>query len=226
MRLFPVSSSAGSSSVSSPVKEEESNRTLLYLNVYDLTPINNYLYWFGLGIFHSGIEVHGLEYGFGAHDYPTSGIFEVEPRSCPGFIFRRSVLLGSINMSRSQFRSFIEHISGKYHGDSYHLIAKNCNHFTEEVSMRLIGKHIPGWVNRLARLGSFCNCLLPQSIQVTAVRHLPDHPAFSDIISESSGSFASDNSGEDDPDHHLLKSPNGDVAFLQEKPIRLAKELM
>uniref|UniRef100_A0A453CQ20 PPPDE domain-containing protein n=1 Tax=Aegilops tauschii subsp. strangulata TaxID=200361 RepID=A0A453CQ20_AEGTS len=26
------------------------------LNVYDLTPINDYLYWFGLGIFHSGIE--------------------------------------------------------------------------------------------------------------------------------------------------------------------------
>jgi hypothetical protein len=26
------------------------------LNVYDLTPMNNYLYWFGLGIFHSGIE--------------------------------------------------------------------------------------------------------------------------------------------------------------------------
>lgn len=33
-----------------------SRRTHLYLNVYDLTPINNYLYWFGLGIFHSGIE--------------------------------------------------------------------------------------------------------------------------------------------------------------------------
>jgi hypothetical protein len=29
------------------------------LNVYDLTPINNYLYWFGLGIFHSGIEGFG-----------------------------------------------------------------------------------------------------------------------------------------------------------------------
>ena len=27
--------------------------------------------------------------------------------------------------------------------------------------------------------GSFCNCILPESIQVTAVRHLPDHPAYS-----------------------------------------------
>lgn len=30
--------------------------THLYLNVYDITPVNNYLYCFGLGIFHSGIE--------------------------------------------------------------------------------------------------------------------------------------------------------------------------
>ena len=30
--------------------------------------------------------------------------------------------------------------------------------------------------------GSFCNCLLPESIQITAVRHLPDHPMFSGKI--------------------------------------------
>lgn len=28
----------------------------VYLNVYDLTPMNGYVYWAGLGIFHSGIE--------------------------------------------------------------------------------------------------------------------------------------------------------------------------
>ena len=28
----------------------------VYLNVYDLTPVNGYVYWAGLGIFHSGIE--------------------------------------------------------------------------------------------------------------------------------------------------------------------------
>ena len=30
--------------------------TQVVLNVYDLTPANNYSYWFGFGIFHSGIE--------------------------------------------------------------------------------------------------------------------------------------------------------------------------
>lgn len=30
--------------------------------------------------------------------------------------------------------------------------------------------------------GSFCNCLLPESIQISAVRHLPDHPAYSGMF--------------------------------------------
>ncbi|XP_012070052.1 deSI-like protein At4g17486 isoform X2 [Jatropha curcas] len=228
MRLFPLNSSSSSSSGSD--KERgigASNRAMLYLNVYDLTPVNNYLYWFGLGIFHSGIEVHGMEFGFGAHEYSSSGVFEVEPKSCPGFIFRRSVLLGSINLSRSEVRSFMEHLSAKYHGDTYHLIAKNCNHFTDEVCLQLTGKPIPGWVNRLARVGSFCNCLLPESIQITAVRHLPDHPACSD--DDGLGSIlssASAESEEEDSDHHPLTTPNGDVAFLKEKPLRLARELL
>nr|CAI64488.1 OSJNBa0065H10.7 [Oryza sativa Japonica Group] len=138
------------------------------VNVYDLTPMNNYLYWFGLGIFHSGIEVHGVEYGFGAHEFPTSGVFEVEPKNCPGFVYRRSVRMGTTGMSRAEFRSFIEKLTGKYNDD---------------VSKNLTGKPIPGWVNRLARVGSFFNYLLPKSIQVSAVRHVPTHPAFSVALS-------------------------------------------
>ncbi|KAJ7532087.1 hypothetical protein O6H91_14G071700 [Diphasiastrum complanatum] len=124
----------------------------MYLNVYDLTPMNGYMYRFGIGIFHSGIEAHGVEYGYGAHDYPTSGVFEVEPRSCPGFTFRRSIMLGTTELNPSQFREFIEHLASDYNGDSYHLIAKNCNHFTNDVCLRLTGSGIPGWVNRLAQL--------------------------------------------------------------------------
>uniref|UniRef100_A0ACD5VHT0 Uncharacterized protein n=1 Tax=Avena sativa TaxID=4498 RepID=A0ACD5VHT0_AVESA len=142
----------------------------VYLNIYDISPINNYLYWFGLGIFHSGIQVHGMEFGFGAHEYPTSGVFQVEPKSCPGFIFRRSVCVGTTDMSRSEVRTFLEDLAEDYHGDTYHLIVKNCNHFTADVCKRLTGKPTPGWVNRLAKLGSVCNCVLPENIKVSAVR--------------------------------------------------------
>lgn len=97
--------------------------------------------------------VHGMEYAFGAHEFPTSGVFEVEPRSCPGFTFRQSIFLGTTDMSISEFRCFIEALASKYRGDTYHLITKNCNHFTDEVCQQLTGKPIPAWVNRLARVG-------------------------------------------------------------------------
>lgn len=35
---------------------EEARKTPIYLNVYDISPINKYLYWLGLGIYHSGIQ--------------------------------------------------------------------------------------------------------------------------------------------------------------------------
>ncbi|KAJ7532086.1 hypothetical protein O6H91_14G071700 [Diphasiastrum complanatum] len=182
----------------------------MYLNVYDLTPMNGYMYRFGIGIFHSGIEAHGVEYGYGAHDYPTSGVFEVEPRSCPGFTFRRSIMLGTTELNPSQFREFIEHLASDYNGDSYHLIAKNCNHFTNDVCLRLTGSGIPGWVNRLAQLGWLCNCVLPESLQVTTVPRAPEY----DTLQEN-GVEAWSNSNlmeiEDKQDNWLLMEGTGSV---------------
>ncbi|WVZ57407.1 hypothetical protein U9M48_007795 [Paspalum notatum var. saurae] len=166
--------------------------TPVYLNVYDLTPANGYVYWAGLGIFHSGIEgscvvltlldsgnppnipVHGVEYAFGAHDYSISGVFEVEPRQCPGFKFRKSIQMGYTCLDPLQIREFMEIQSINYNGDTYHLISKNCNHFCEHICKRLTGSLIPNWVNRLARMGAVCNCILPESLKINAVRHDPD----------------------------------------------------
>lgn len=98
--------------------------------------------------------VYGMEYGFGAHDFPISGVFEVEPKSCPGFIYRCSIPLGNISKSPSEFREFIETVASEYHGDTYHLISKNCNHFTDDISQRINCRRVPGWVNRLAKFGT------------------------------------------------------------------------
>ncbi|KAJ7519357.1 hypothetical protein O6H91_20G035500 [Diphasiastrum complanatum] len=182
----------------------------IYLNIYDLTPLNGYMYWFGVGIFHSGIEAHGVEYGFGAHDYPTSGVFEVEPRKCPGFIFRRAILLGTTDLSASKFREFIEHLAAKYNGNSYHLIVKNCNHFTNDVSIQLIGNGIPGWVNRLARLGWLCNCVLPESFQVKAVQPAPIYD-LSEENEHETGSSQNHRGTENEQDQWLLMAATGDI---------------
>lgn len=210
-----------SNSVSEGNGNDKNCESQVVLNVYDLTPLNNYTVWFGLGIFHSGIEVHGKEYGFGAHDFPASGVFEVEPRSCPGFVYRCSISLGHISMLPSEFRTFIENSASEYHGDTYHLISKNCNHFTDDISWRLTGKHIPGWVNRLARLGALCGCLLPETLQVSTVKQLPEyHDCSEEDGTESISTTTARESTEIDDDHEKsLLSPlavSGDVAFVKE----------
>ncbi|KAI7744650.1 hypothetical protein M8C21_006431 [Ambrosia artemisiifolia] len=143
--------------------------TPVYLNVYDLTPMNGYAYWAGFGIFHSGVE----EYAFGAHDYSSSGVFEVEPRQCPGFKFRRSILIGTTSLNPAQVREFMKHHVANYNGDTYHLLVKNCNHFCNDICYKLTGKSIPKWVNRMANLGSVFSCVLPNALRLPAVEHNP-----------------------------------------------------
>nr|XP_017224746.1 PREDICTED: deSI-like protein At4g17486 isoform X2 [Daucus carota subsp. sativus] len=148
--------------------------TPVYLNVYDLTAINGYVYWAGLGIFHSGLEVDGVEYAFGAHDLAASGVFEIEPRQCPGFKFRKSIYMGSTYMDPFQVREFVEQQSAHYYGNSYHLVVKNCNHFCEDICYQLTGNRIPKWVNRLANIGSLCHSILPEALKTPAIRREPD----------------------------------------------------
>ncbi|GAB4832893.1 hypothetical protein Ancab_006911 [Ancistrocladus abbreviatus] len=192
--------------------------TQVVLNVYDLTPLNHYTYWFGFGIFHSGIEVHGMEYGFGAHDFAASGVFEVDPKSCPGFIYRCSIPLGWINMPPSEFRTFIENVASEYHGDTYHLITKNCNHFTDDIAFRLTGKNIPRWVNRLARAGALCSCLLPESLQVTTVKQMPEYHECTDLEDGTESSSA-------DSHHERAESDDADQAKLLPSPLRRSVDL-
>ncbi|KAL6867671.1 hypothetical protein ACP4OV_015695 [Aristida adscensionis] len=173
--LFPKVQSAVQSPDDTPV----------YLNVYDLTPMNGYIYWAGLGIFYSGIEVmnigetfckvHAVEYAFGAHDYPTSGVFEVEPRQCPGFRFRKSICLGTTCLDPIQVRQFMELQSVNYNGDTYHLITKNCNHFCKGYVLQIDWKQNTQ-VGKSARQNSsaICNCLLPESLKIPPVGHDPN----------------------------------------------------
>ena len=97
--------------------------------------------------------VHGIEYAYGAHEYPSTGIFEGEPKQCEGFTFRKSILIGKTDLGPLEVRATMEELSEIYKGSSYNLITKNCNHFCDEICIKLTGNPIPSWVNRLARIG-------------------------------------------------------------------------
>ncbi|KAJ6345956.1 hypothetical protein OIU78_008587 [Salix suchowensis] len=99
----------------------------------------------------------------------------LSPDSAPGFKFRKSIFVGTTCLDHKQVRDFMERQSADYNGDTYHLIVKNCNHFCEDICYKLTGNRIPKWVNRLARIGSFCNCILPEALKATKVQHDPNY---------------------------------------------------
>lgn len=46
----------------------------VFLNVYDLTTqMNSWTYWCGVGVFHAGVEVYGIEYAFGGECSKRAG---------------------------------------------------------------------------------------------------------------------------------------------------------
>ncbi|KAL5538713.1 hypothetical protein UlMin_044265 [Ulmus minor] len=103
--------------------------------------------------------------------YPTTGIFEGEPKQCEGFTFRKTVLIGKIDMGAAQGRAVMEELTKVYRGNAYNLITKNCNHFCNDSCIRLTGNPILHWVNRLARIGFMCNCVLPVTLNSTKAMH-------------------------------------------------------
>ncbi|KDO42984.1 hypothetical protein CISIN_1g032500mg [Citrus sinensis] len=74
-------------------------------------------------------------------------------------------------MGPAEVRTVMEDLAEEYKGNAYNLITKNCNHFCNDACIRLTGNPIPSWVNRLARIGFFCNCVLPATLNSTRVRH-------------------------------------------------------
>ncbi|KAK2644732.1 hypothetical protein Ddye_019927 [Dipteronia dyeriana] len=177
---------------------DEKGSVPVYLNVYDLTPMNGYAYWLGLGVYHSGVQVHGTEYAFGAHEYPTTGIFEGEPKQCEGFTFRKTILIGKTDMGHAEVRTVMEELSENYKGNAYNLITKNCNHFCNDACIRLTANPIPSWVNRLARIGFLCNCVLPVTLNSTKIQHhrIEDKPCEGEKkkLTSESNRFPSSNS--------------------------------
>jgi hypothetical protein len=146
--------------------------TKVFLNVYDLSPVNDYLYIAGLGLHHSGVEIMGSEYSFAS----GAGIFESSPKFAPGARFREQIDLGSFDGGQAELKKAISVLRDDFGPDDYNLIRKNCNHFANALVRKLMNKAMPGHVNRLADIGMCCSCFLPKKLLENAPVGDPNAP--------------------------------------------------
>jgi hypothetical protein len=119
-------------------------RSDVYLNVYDLYENNDSLYPFGLGLYHSGVQIDGKEYTFAAE----SGIFSHSPKNVPNAKFRESIKLGVFEGNQSKIDEIISELRSEFKGSDYNVVMKNCNCFSDSFVRKLLNREIPGYVNR------------------------------------------------------------------------------
>jgi hypothetical protein len=121
----------------------------------------------GFGAHHTAVEVDGYRYTFAAN----AGIVKTVSRlqGVPSnAVFKESVALGSTALSRGEISAVAKRLGETFGPNSYHLVHRNCNHFTETFATALLldwedgdGSNskkrldsYPVWINRLAYAGA------------------------------------------------------------------------
>lgn len=95
------------------------------------------------GIWHSAIEVFGSEYFFGG------GICKEHPGSTPFGTPVQFFDMGVTTRTQGELEAYLLSISHRYGIGTYHLLNHNCNNFTDEVCLYLVGQNIPAHITGL-----------------------------------------------------------------------------
>jgi hypothetical protein len=124
------------------------------INIYQIKE-DSIISAIGIKLYHTAIEYDGREYAFGFLDEKSvSGVYDIKPMSFDDGTYKESINLGMI--SRRQFFIKLEKLKKIYMGNSYNILTKNCNHFSNDFVKDLFGnKEIPQKYRSFIKLGEF-----------------------------------------------------------------------
>mmetsp|Transcript_4932 Transcript_4932/g.12708 ORF Transcript_4932/g.12708 Transcript_4932/m.12708 type:complete len:406 (-) Transcript_4932:257-1474(-) len=149
------------------------------------------------GLYHTGVEVGGVEYGYGCHDEACTGVWKQLPRQLPrdfarGRAVHTAVIeMGEIELTARQLHSELHEVMEAFPGNGYSVLHRNCNHFTIELCQRLVHRAPPAWINAAAGKGARLHLAVgAASSRVTSInsglrRACPKLPALSKRLAAS-----------------------------------------
>ena len=138
----------------------------------------------GLGTYHTSIQIRSKCYSFAAgagvtqsNPPSTSGVDRYAPSNAR---HQESITLGTTTLSQGKINEVVNKLrETTFTSTSYHLMNRNCNHFTTTLAMALLHydqltdpqyrpklDQYPAWVNRLARTGTGLGCLNGEGVDV------------------------------------------------------------
>ena len=162
------------------------------LNVYEIKSLPVYSGFaaaLGSGLYHSGIEIsqvlpngdviEGFEYCFGANpegcteNAGKTGVWVCKPRRAKMGVktedeqlsWLTTLEMGTTKMSKASMSVLLDNMKHDWPAEGYHLIQRNCNHFSDSLAHALVGRGLPPWVNEIATATNRMSTRLGISLQ-------------------------------------------------------------
>jgi len=154
------------------------------LHVYDIGPVSKWILnsWSahesGLGAFHCGIEVLGIEWSFQAmmdcgDSDDMTGVVCHKPKSHPRHVYRESVDLGQSKLSANEICNVLASLERAWPARTYHFLSHNCTDFAEALASNLEAPlQFPDWAHGMAK-GKLLKVKIAEEKEQGAVGLLP-----------------------------------------------------
>ena len=104
-------------SESLPLKSEA-----VILHVYSISErVNRFSLMFGLGLYHTAVEIYGQEHSFIGHPFQFTGVVSTIPKTA-AYIYQEGLNMGRTKMNKEAVSHCLKELGKLFTGSSYHLL--------------------------------------------------------------------------------------------------------